>query len=172
MSKRSIVIDGKVTSIFLEEAFWEELERRAGNRNLEWAQYARELIAESRGAANRSSALKEKLLDLLRAECADLRGSMIQSWWRTESEKHTREFGVQGVRLIVGRHLSCDIQILDSEVSRRHVMLVFDGSQWWVIDLESKNGVYFRNKKVSCQKLRIGDSIKIGASNLKLIRIE
>ena len=45
-----------------------------------------------------------------------------------------------GREMVVGRDPDCDVVLDDDRVSRRHAVLVSDGSQWSLTDLASKNG--------------------------------
>ncbi len=45
-----------------------------------------------------------------------------------------------GREMVVGRDPDCDLVIEDDRVSRRHAILVADGSAWSITDLASKNG--------------------------------
>lgn len=63
--KRSVTIAGHSTSVSLEEPFWQELKRMAGERKVSLAALVAE-IDESRSVDNLSSALRLAVLDDLR----------------------------------------------------------------------------------------------------------
>src|SRR3954468_16674673 len=44
-------------------------------------------------------------------------------------------------RVLLGRSRECDIQVEDANVSRRHAELRQEGSSYWIVDLDSTNGV-------------------------------
>jgi signal transduction histidine kinase len=69
------------------------------------------------------------------------------------------ENGTQGV----GRDASNQIQVHDTEVSRRHAEVHYDGSICLVVDLGSSNGTYVNGKKISepCQ-LATSDKVQFG----------
>jgi predicted DNA-binding ribbon-helix-helix protein len=169
ITKRSIIIEGKVTSVCMEPAFWEEIDRRAELNNLPWQDYMRRLLSGVHDVPNRSAALRETLLRQLVAENLLGRGQQLASWWLLKTPGGSREAGARGVRLFVGRHASCDIVVDDREVSRRHLMLAFDGDSWWGIDLESKNGLWSGRKKVPLVKLARGATVRIGDSELSYL---
>src|SRR6185295_3599173 len=45
-----------------------------------------------------------------------------------------------GRETVVGRDADCDVVLDDDRVSRRHAILVSDGTGWSITDLTSKNG--------------------------------
>jgi ABC transport system ATP-binding/permease protein len=64
----------------------------------------------------------------------------------------------------VGRGQDCTIRLDSRMISRHHAMLTIRGSDGWVTDLGSKNGVDFRGQKLTPQqgtKLTPGDTFKI-----------
>ncbi len=169
ISKRSIIIDGKVTSVSMESAFWEEVDRRAELNNLPWQDYIRRLLSGIHDVPNRSAAVRETLLRQLVDEAFRGRGEKLASWWRLKSPISSREIGARGVRLFVGRHGSCDIVVDDREVSRKHLMLSYDGDFWWGIDLESKNGLWHKGQKNTAVKLEAGKIVRIGDTEVSYL---
>lgn len=68
----------------------------------------------------------------------------------------------------IGRGTDNEMTLRDSSVSRRHAEIDRDkGDVFTIIDLDSTNGVYVNNKKISKQVLREGDIIEIGDINLR-----
>ena len=51
-------------------------------------------------------------------------------------------------RAVVGRSKDADIQVADPNVSRRHAELRREGSTYWLVDLDSTNGVEVKGKRV------------------------
>lgn len=66
VAKRSLSVAGHRTSVSLEEGFWDELRRIAGQRGQSVAALVAE-IDRGRAGANLSSALRVFVLDQLRA---------------------------------------------------------------------------------------------------------
>jgi diguanylate cyclase (GGDEF)-like protein len=64
--------------------------------------------------------------------------------------------------LLVGRDDDCDICIKDESVSRRHASIQPDGDAYAVLDLQSTNGTFVNDSRVSVQKLKDGDYLHIG----------
>lgn len=59
------------------------------------------------------------------------------------------------------------VVLLDPNVSRRHAELVYDGASWNVRDLNSTNGTLVNDQDVPEAKLKSGDIITIGLTNLE-----
>ncbi len=69
-------------------------------------------------------------------------------------------------RVVLGRSKECDVQVPDANVSRRHAELRQEGSSWWVVDLDSTNGLEVNGKRVQRAKLSDGDRITLGSTDL------
>ena len=67
--------------------------------------------------------------------------------------------------LTVGRTADNDIQIPDREVSGYHALLCGDGDETYIEDLQSKNGVYVNDVRVTNERLKDGDEITIGGAD-------
>jgi hypothetical protein len=74
-------------------------------------------------------------------------------------------------RVVLGRSKECDVQVPDSNVSRRHAELRQEGSSWWVVDLDSTNGLEVNGKRVQRAKLSDGDTITLGSTDLVFGRV-
>jgi hypothetical protein len=77
---------------------------------------------------------------------------------------HTRAISER--RVVLGRSKECDVQVPDANVSRRHAELRQEGSSWWVVDLDSTNGTEVNGRRVPRAKLRDGDRIVVGGTEL------
>jgi hypothetical protein len=69
-------------------------------------------------------------------------------------------------RVVLGRSRDCDIQLHDANVSRRHAELRQEGASYWIVDLGSTNGIEVNGKRVKRAKLRDGDTITLGSTDL------
>ena len=65
---------------------------------------------------------------------------------------------------VIGRRVDCDLQVQDASVSSRHCELRFDGQNWTIVDLNSRNGIRVNGEPVQKQRLQSGDTIIIGPS--------
>jgi diguanylate cyclase (GGDEF)-like protein len=67
--------------------------------------------------------------------------------------------------LIVGRGEDCDIRVLDTSVSRRHVRIEKIGDEFYVLDMQSTNGTYVNDKQSlpgDPIPMRDGDYVRVG----------
>lgn len=67
--------------------------------------------------------------------------------------------------LIVGRGEDCDIRVLDTSVSRRHVRIERIGDEYYVLDMQSTNGTYVNDKQSlpgDPIPMRDGDYLRVG----------
>ncbi|MGA2449952.1 MAG: GGDEF domain-containing protein [Polyangiaceae bacterium] len=69
----------------------------------------------------------------------------------------------------IGRSPRNDLFIDQESVSRHHARITFDGSNYWVQDLQSTNGTFVNDESVREQKLRDGDQLRVGRSILKFM---
>jgi len=73
-------------------------------------------------------------------------------------------------RVVIGRSKDADVQIQDPNISRRHAELRQEGATYWVIDLDSTNGVEVRGKRVKRLKLEDGSRFTIGSTDITFTR--
>src|SRR4051812_46279349 len=69
-------------------------------------------------------------------------------------------------RVLLGRSRECDIQVEDANVSRRHAELRQEGSTYWIVDLDSTNGVEVNGERVKRARLSPGDSFTVGSTEI------
>jgi hypothetical protein len=69
-------------------------------------------------------------------------------------------------RVVLGRSRECDIQIEDANVSRRHAELRQEGTSFWIVDLDSTNGLEVNGRRVKRAKLDPGDSFTVGSTEV------
>ncbi len=87
-----------------------------------------------------------------------------------------QSFPLDVSRLVsVGRDDQCSIQLLDEQISRRHLQIRFDADedQHYAVDMRSANGVFVNGGRVTEDRpLEEGDIILIGQSELRYTRDE
>ncbi len=79
-------------------------------------------------------------------------GSLGESWTLGETP------------VVVGRGEFAEIHVADTALSRSHFLLVREGPDFFVVDLDSQNGTWVSQKRVSGRRLRSGDVIQAGQS--------
>src|SRR5262245_26482352 len=82
----------------------------------------------------------------------------------TSSSK--REVPLARTLLSIGRDPSNDIVLPDAMVSRRHAVIEYRGSQYFLRDCNSSNGSLVNGDRVSERNLRDGDLVAIGTARL------
>jgi hypothetical protein len=69
-------------------------------------------------------------------------------------------------RLVLGRSRDCDIQLSDPNVSRRHAELRQEGASYWIVDLDSTNGIEVNGRRLKRAKLEDGDRVTLGSTDV------
>ena len=69
-------------------------------------------------------------------------------------------------RILIGRSRECDIQLSEANVSRRHAEVRQEGATYWLVDLESTNGTEVNGRRLRRAKLRDGDRITLGSTEI------
>jgi hypothetical protein len=73
-------------------------------------------------------------------------------------------------RVVIGRSKDVDVQVSDPNVSRRHAELRQEGATYWLVDLDSTNGVEVGGKRVKRLKLEDGTRFTIGSTDIVFSR--
>jgi hypothetical protein len=83
---------------------------------------------------------------------------------------HGERQEIEKPRAVVGRSKDADVQVADPNVSRRHAELRREGSAYWLVDLDSTNGIEVRGKRVKRLKLEDGTRFTIGSTEVTFSR--
>jgi hypothetical protein len=73
-------------------------------------------------------------------------------------------------RTLIGRSKDCDLQIDDPSASRKHAEVRQEGTAYWIVDLDSTNGLEVNGLRTQRAKLDHGDKITIGATEIAFRR--
>jgi hypothetical protein len=73
-------------------------------------------------------------------------------------------------RILIGRSRECDIQLEDANISRRHAEIRQEGATFWVVDLDSTNGVEVNGRRLKRAKLEDGDRLVMGSTEMTFRR--
>jgi hypothetical protein len=68
--------------------------------------------------------------------------------------------------MVIGRSKDCDIRVPDPNVSRRHAEIRREGSSFWIVDLESTNGLSVNGRPQKRARLDDDDRITVGSTEL------
>ena len=77
-----------------------------------------------------------------------------------------RQHVIAEPRVVLGRSREAGVRISDVNISRRHAELRQEGASYWIVDLGSTNGVTVNGKRVDKQRLRDGDRITLGSTEI------
>lgn len=62
--------------------------------------------------------------------------------------------------ITIGRN-QCDLQYQSKHISKFHAQLIYDKNTWWIVDMDSGNGIYVNRRRCRKQSLQFGDRIYI-----------
>lgn len=84
-----------------------------------------------------------------------------------ESSKHFTQH-----EIILGRDIHSDLSVMDEAMSAHHARITHHHGQWWLEDLNSTNGTFLNQEKLTTPAVIItGDEFKCGSTNFS-IRID
>ncbi len=73
---------------------------------------------------------------------------------------------------VIGRSADCDLILDRTGISKRHVRISFDGDDYLLEDLASKNGTYINGNRVQTSPLQEGDLISLSGTDLTFNKIK
>jgi pSer/pThr/pTyr-binding forkhead associated (FHA) protein len=87
----------------------------------------------------------------------------------TSGPKRGTEIELTGKPLLIGRSPDADLRIQDDYTSTRHARLLRWNDAWMVQDLDSTNGTYVNDERVSQPvEIRRGTVVRIGTTTFEL----
>jgi len=73
-----------------------------------------------------------------------------------------RKYQLDRIRHVIGRRPDCDIVVDDNSVSRTHAQILKSGDDFYVEDMNSRNGTHVNDQMIfGRKKLRSGDRIRV-----------
>ena len=81
-------------------------------------------------------------------------------------ELEGRRVPIEKRRAVLGRSRECDVQVNDPNVSRRHAELRQEGATYWLVDLDSTNGIEVGGKRQKRVKLENGAKVTLGSTEI------
>lgn len=65
--------------------------------------------------------------------------------------------------IVLGRDANCDLSVMDEALSAHHARITYHHGQWWLEDLNSTNGTFLNQEKLTTPAVVItGDEFKCG----------
>jgi len=80
-----------------------------------------------------------------------------------------KEFKIDQNEIIIGRDPGSAIQIDNIAISREHACIVKGSNDYFIEDMNSKNGIFINGKKITKKFLKTNDEITIGKYSLQII---
>ena len=77
-----------------------------------------------------------------------------------------REHVITEQLVVLGRSRDAGVRVSDVNISRKHAELRQEGSTFWIVDLGSTNGTLVNDKRVDRKRLRDGDRITLGSTEI------
>ena len=69
--------------------------------------------------------------------------------------------------IVVGRSGQAEVRVRDEGLSRRHFIIVQEGNDYVIRDLNSRNGTWLRGQRVTAEKLQHNDLILAGNTRFR-----
>lgn len=92
----------------------------------------------------------------------------MSSFYVIEGPDRGRRFELLPNRVeTIGREDGVTVQLHDTEVSRRHARVVYDSGRYLITDLNSSNGTFINQERITTAAINSGDKIEIGATCLQ-----
>jgi pSer/pThr/pTyr-binding forkhead associated (FHA) protein len=79
-----------------------------------------------------------------------------------ERKRESQRYFTQA-EIIIGRDTHCDLSVMDEALSAHHARITHHHGQWWLEDLNSRNGTFLNREKLNTPAVIItGDQFKCG----------
>jgi pSer/pThr/pTyr-binding forkhead associated (FHA) protein len=79
-----------------------------------------------------------------------------------ERKRETQKYFTQ-TEIMIGRDTHCDLSVMDEALSAHHARITHHHGQWWLEDLNSRNGTFLNREKLNTPAVIItGDQFKCG----------
>ncbi|HEU0246554.1 MAG TPA: DUF3662 and FHA domain-containing protein [Gaiellaceae bacterium] len=77
-----------------------------------------------------------------------------------------RKHAVTEAPVVLGRSREADVRVSDVNISRKHAEVRREEDAYWIVDLGSLNGTIVNGKRVDRKRLRDGDRITLGSTEI------
>jgi pSer/pThr/pTyr-binding forkhead associated (FHA) protein len=79
-----------------------------------------------------------------------------------ERKRESQRYFTQ-TEIMIGRDTHCDLSVMDEALSAHHARITHHHGQWWLEDLNSRNGTFLNREKLNTPAVIItGDQFKCG----------
>jgi hypothetical protein len=96
------------------------------------------------------------------------RGGPTVGWVVAITGDHKGEdFRLKAGKNVVGTASDCDIVLSDKKISRKHCTIRYEGNEFQIADLDSSNGTFVNEEKVTKHDLIDNDILRLGDVQFK-----
>ena len=78
-----------------------------------------------------------------------------------------QDFRLYPGKNVVGTAADCDLVVTDPYLSARHMTISYENGNFVALDLDSKNGTYVNQKRITKEELIDNDTIRLGKTEFK-----
>ncbi|MFN0253860.1 MAG: sigma 54-interacting transcriptional regulator [Kofleriaceae bacterium] len=89
-----------------------------------------------------------------------------------ESGGVTTSVPIEGGDVQIGRDANMQVALDDTKVSRHHATITREGTDWVLVDAESRHGTFVNGARVTRQALRDGDQLQLGSTVLRFEQLD
>ena len=87
-------------------------------------------------------------------------------------ELRGRDFRLVDGKNTLGTAADCDVVLTDPYLSSHHAVIRHENGEFTLVDLDSTNGTYVNERRVSREDLIDNDKVRLGRSELKFKSLE
>jgi len=84
-------------------------------------------------------------------------------------DRSTRQVYISGRMTTIGRNHNNSLVVDRDRVSRKHAVIDWDGNDYAITDIGSRNGTFVNGTRIMQRYLRSGDTITIGDCDLRFL---
>jgi hypothetical protein len=85
-----------------------------------------------------------------------------------KNKEFSKVFDITKPSISIGRNNDNDLIINDFAVSGKHAYINNEGGEFYIIDIDSTNGVFVNDLKITKSKISVNDIIRVGNTYLKI----
>ena len=87
-------------------------------------------------------------------------------------DRSAKQVYISGRMTTIGRNPTNSLVVDRDRVSRKHAVIDWDGEQYTIIDIGSRNGTFVNGKRIEMQVLANGDNIDIAGYWMRFLAPE
>jgi len=95
-------------------------------------------------------------------------GRQVVGWIVARNGNHQgQDFCLYPGKNVIGTAADCDLVVTDPYLSARHTTIRYENGNFVALDLDSKNGTYVNQKRITKEELIDNDTIRLGKTEFK-----